>query len=175
MTDKQSTVIVSREQLEQFLGRMGSTEGRRQNRTELRALLEATPAQAVDVGEPVAWLCFDFEGGYEFTQDLELAEQWKKSLGEKYAECLTPLYRHAQPPAKSGPWEPLSGPGQIKPGDWLHFTVGGKFICTKAKEILEAGTHREEVVYNRSRNHYFITGMAVDGTSSHKGVMIAKR
>lgn len=89
-------------------------------------------------------------------------------------EAVVRNYRLAQPPTKSGPWEPLSAPGQIKPGDWLHFTVGGKFICTKAKEILEAGTHREEVVYNRSRNHYFITGMAVDGTSSHKAVMIDK-
>lgn len=48
-------------------------------------------------GEPFAWMCFDFEGGHDFTEDAERAERWRKSLGEKYKGCLTPLYRHAQP------------------------------------------------------------------------------
>src|SRR5690606_11764066 len=39
--------------------------------------------------------------------------------------------------------------------------------------VLQAGTEDEEVVYNRSKNHYFITSMVVDGSSSHKNVMVA--
>lgn len=61
---------------------------------ELRAIL-AQPAD--QQGEPFAWMCFDFEGGYDFTEDAERAERWLKSLGEKYKGCLTPLYSHAQP------------------------------------------------------------------------------
>lgn len=69
-------------------------------------------------------------------------------------------------------WTPLSAPGQIQPGDLLSFTVGGKPLCAKAKEVLFAGTDREEVIYRRRRNQYFNTAMALDGTSSHKGVLV---
>lgn len=69
-------------------------------------------------------------------------------------------------------WLPLRRPGQIQPGDYLSFTVGGKPLCVKAKEILFPGTDREEIIYRRRRNQYFITAMAVDGTSTHKGVMV---
>lgn len=67
---------------------------RGQAQAELRAIL-AQPAD--QQGEPFAWMCFDFEGGHDFTEDAERAERWRKSLGEKYKGCLTPLYRHAQP------------------------------------------------------------------------------
>jgi hypothetical protein len=57
MTDKQSTVVVSRELAERFChGHPSMTD-----QNELRTLLAATPEQAVDVGEPVAWL--DEESG----------------------------------------------------------------------------------------------------------------
>ena len=69
-------------------------------------------------------------------------------------------------------WVPLTAPGQIQPGDFLSFTVGGKALCAKAKQVLFAGTDREEIVYNRRQNHYFITAMAVAGTSSHKRVLV---
>jgi len=166
MTDKQ--IVVSRELAENFAYGFPTLKAQQ----ELRALL-AEPVEKQ--GEPFGYWRVPpgrpLQGMF-----LEYTEYSERDIrNDLDAGCsITKLYRQARPPAKSGPWEPLSAPGQIKPGDWLHFTVGGKFICTKAKEILEAGTHREEVVYNRSRNHYFITGMAVDGTSSHKGVMIAK-
>lgn len=80
----------------------------------------------------------------------------------------------AAPVQKDQVWHPLSGAGQISAGDWLCFTVGGKFFCVQAREILNAGTDREEIIYNRSKNHYFITSMAVSGESSHKGVMMAR-
>lgn len=46
-------------------------------------------------GEPVAWMNFDGEGGYDFTEDKETADRWKVSNGT-YADWLTPLYA-AQP------------------------------------------------------------------------------
>lgn len=62
--------------------------------------------------------------------------------------------------------------GQIKTGDVISLVCGDKHICTTAKEILNAGTNREEVIYNRKKNHYFITSMVLDGTSMHKHVFI---
>ncbi|MFJ3685553.1 hypothetical protein [Pseudomonas sp. NPDC090208] len=69
-------------------------------------------------------------------------------------------------------WAPLTGPGQIQEGDFLSFTVGGTPMSVKARMVLNAGTDREEVVYNRHRNFYFVTSMAVDGTSTHKNVFV---
>lgn len=69
-------------------------------------------------------------------------------------------------------WVPLVGAGQINPGDYLSFTLSGKPVCVKAQQVLATGTDREEVIYNRKRNHYFITAMALDGTSSHKDVYV---
>jgi hypothetical protein len=74
--------------------------------------------------------------------------------------------------AKASEWLPLLAPGQIQPGDFLSFTVGGKPVCAIARQVLFAGTDREEIVYNRQRNHYFITAMALDGTSTHKRVFV---
>lgn len=84
---------------------------------------------------------------------------------------LAQALEHAQQARLSG-WAPLAAPGQIKPGDHLSFTVSGRPICAIAQEVLFPGTDREEVVYNRQQNHYFITTMAVDCTSSHKHVFV---
>ena len=71
-------------------------------------------------------------------------------------------------------WMALTGPGQIKQGDMLRFKVGDSEIEAPAQLVLHEGTGREEIAYNRGKNHYFITGMAVDGTSSHKNVMVKR-
>lgn len=71
-------------------------------------------------------------------------------------------------------WVPLNRAGQIQAGDSFHCMMAGKFICAKAKLVLNSGTAREEIVYNRKKNHYFITSMVLDGTSSHKDVMVAE-
>ena len=69
-------------------------------------------------------------------------------------------------------WDALARAGQVKPGDHLSFTVGGTLICAPAALVLFPGTDREEIVYNRKKNHYFITSMALDGSSSHKCVHV---
>jgi hypothetical protein len=71
-------------------------------------------------------------------------------------------------------WEPLTSPGQVQLGDWLSFRVSGSHICARASLIIDPGTDREEIVYNVKKNHYFITSMAIDGTSTHKGVLVSK-
>ena len=38
--------------------------------------------------------------------------------------------------------------------------------------VIAPGDPKEEIIYNRGKNLYFITSMAVDGTSSHKNVMV---
>ena len=79
---------------------------------------------------------------------------------------------HDAEQAKTSGWTPLAAAGQVQPGDYLSFTVGGKPLCVKAKEVLFAGTDKEEIIYRRRRNQYFITSMALDGTSTHKGVWV---
>lgn len=67
-------------------------------------------------------------------------------------------------------WAPVTGPGQVKVGDRLRFTIGDKSYSERAKIILHAGTDKEEVIYNRKRNFYFITAMVMSGFSNHKNV-----
>lgn len=79
---------------------------------------------------------------------------------------------HDAEQAKVSGWTALAAPGQVQPGDYLSFTVGRTPLCVKAKEILFPGTDREGIIYRRRRNQYFITVMAINGTSTHKGVMV---
>lgn len=69
-----------------------------------------------------------------------------------------------------GQWKPVTGPGQVHHGDRLRFTVGDNQHQQRAKSILHWGTDREEVVYDKGRNFYFITSMVANGSSNHKGV-----
>ena len=105
------------------------------------------------------------EGLYTSTVTVERAEleQTKRELDQIKAESDTSA------------WQPLEATGQIKQGDWLSFTVAGSFFCVQAKLIIDPGTEKEEIVYNRQKNHYFVTSMAVDGTSTHKGVLVARQ
>ncbi|MFY0997602.1 hypothetical protein [Pseudomonas juntendi] len=92
-------------------------------------------------------------------------------------QCLcSPSKPSAEPsaPVERGTWLPLSAPGQIQEGDWLCFTVQGSFICARACLIIDPGTDKEEIVYNRKKNHYFCTDMAIAGTSNHKRVLVAR-
>lgn len=92
---------------------------------------------------------------------------------DEWNRRAAPIAQTAPHPEQSERWQSVTRPGQIDVGDWLSFTVGGCLICAKARDVLNPGTDREEVIYNRAKNYYFITRMAVDGSSSHKGVMRA--
>lgn len=77
----------------------------RQN--EIRAERDAALAElaALKGGrEPDAWRNFDGEGGYDYTDDEETAERWKKNNGARYADWVEPLY--LAPPAQASAWVP---------------------------------------------------------------------
>lgn len=64
----------------------------------------------------------------------------------------------------------LTAPGQIKPGDIIHCEFKGKPQRYRVKEVLYPGTYKEEILINKKKNLYFITSMAVDGSSWAKKV-----
>lgn len=64
----------------------------------------------------------------------------------------------------------LTAAGQIKCGDEIHCEYKGKLKKYTAIEVLNPGSDREEIVVNKKANIYFITSMAIDGTSWAKNV-----
>lgn len=96
MTDKQSTVVVSRELAEVLMNTTASSMAR----AELFALLAATPEQTVDVDEPAAYV------DSSCLRNLKMSgfESYSALLHSAQADMLShqriALYRHAQPPAK---------------------------------------------------------------------------
>jgi hypothetical protein len=69
-------------------------------------------------------------------------------------------------------WTPLNSAGQIQAGDFIRFNIGEAEFVERAAEILNSGSADEEVVYNKKRNYYFITSMALDGSSNHKNIQV---
>lgn len=103
MTDKQSTVVVSRAEIERLARKAevfddgtdgADAESARSVAQDLRALLAATPDQDVDLGEPVAYA--DPQAFINFTAGVATHE-WMWAFSDN---GLVPLYRHAQPPAQ---------------------------------------------------------------------------
>jgi hypothetical protein len=73
---------------------------------------------------------------------------------------------------RSREWQPVTGPGQVRKGDMLRFKIGDKRYDERAKQILHPGTDKEEVIYDKGRNFYFITAMVMSGFSNHKCVEV---
>ena len=67
-------------------------------------------------------------------------------------------------------WQPITGPGQVRIGDELYFTIGDEEFYESAKAILDPGTDKEEIIYNKRRNYYLITSMALANKGSQKNV-----
>lgn len=67
-------------------------------------------------------------------------------------------------------WRKVTGPGQVEVGARLRFNIGDKQFSERAKLILNAGTDKEEVIYDKGRNFYFITSCVMSGFSNHKNV-----
>jgi hypothetical protein len=83
---------------------------------------------------------------------------------------LRQLAAQRQPQDEREGWQRVTAPGQVKVGDKLRFTIGDKAYSEKAKLILNAGREGEEVIYDKSRNYYFITKCVLSGFSNHKNV-----
>ncbi len=77
--------------------------------------------------------------------------------------------------AVSPEWHSVTRAGQVKVGDKLRFKIGDKEYSQKAKLILRPGTDKEEVIYDKGRNFYFITSMVISGGSNHKQVEVLTR
>ena len=58
-------------------------------------------------------------------------------------------------------------PGMIREGDLLLLREKGKkeVFPVTAKIVLNGGTVREEIVFSKARNRYFILNMVLNGTS----------
>ena len=67
-------------------------------------------------------------------------------------------------------WMRITAPGQVKVGTKLRFNIGDKNYAETAKQILDPGTAKEEIIYNKRKNYYLITSMAINGTGSAKNV-----
>jgi len=78
------------------------------------------------------------------------------------------LAQHAAALQAANDWQPVTASGQVNVGDYISCTVGGVHVCSKVAQVIQPGTDREEVVYNLKKNFYFITAMAIAGTSTHK-------
>lgn len=72
-------------------------------------------------------------------------------------------------------WVRVTNAGQVKVGDKLKFNIGDREYRETAKQILNAGTDKEEVIYHMRENFYFITSMVVSGFSNHKCVEVLSR
>lgn len=72
--------------------------------------------------------------------------------------------------------ERLTDYGQIKEGDLIviNAVFAKKPFSSTVRVVIRGGTDEEEIVYNRSKNYYFITSMVLDGSSQVKEVLIVK-
>jgi hypothetical protein len=60
----------------------------------------------------------------------------------------------------------INEPGQLKKGDKIIIVrKNGMAQKERVKEVLNAGTEKEEIIYNKKRNYYFITKLMLDGKS----------
>ena len=70
----------------------------------------------------------------------------------------------------------MTAPGQIKKGMLIVLVLKteeldyGKFQYEKVKEVLNPGTDREEVIYRKKKNWYFITSNVLNGHSRNKEI-----
>jgi hypothetical protein len=67
-------------------------------------------------------------------------------------------------------WQRITKPGQVNVGTKLRFTIGDDRYSATARLILDAGTDREEIIYNKRQNYYLITSMAIENKGSQKNV-----
>jgi hypothetical protein len=72
----------------------------------------------------------------------------------------------------SGGWLPITAPGQVAVGDKLKFTIGEAEYRETVKQNLDPGTDKEELIYNKRRNYYLITSMAIANKGSQKNVRV---
>lgn len=137
-----------------------------------RELAERKPASIGDDPE-FRDLVDNFAGEVRIGFDSDDIERAKKRLiayidGRSAGTAPAPTVEAP----RSREWQPVTGPGQVRKGDKLRFKIGDKAYNESAKLILNPGTNKEEVIYDKGRNFYFITAMVMSGFSNHKCVEV---
>jgi hypothetical protein len=93
------------------------------------------------------------------------------ALSDEGPKCVAFIRKLARDGSShAATWQPITQPGQVKLGDKLRFNIGDEKYGETAKVILYPGTDREEIIYNKSRNFYLITSMAIQNKGSQKNV-----
>lgn len=54
-------------------------------------------------------------------------------------------------------WQSMTDYGQVKVGDFISFFIGDDHFDERVKFILNAGSDREELIYNKEKNYYVIS------------------
>lgn len=93
-------------------------------------------------------------------------------IGElrEFAAALLARPPRAVKSAEPTGWKRITAPGQVKVGDKLRFTIGDSAYRETVKQILDPGTDREELIYNKRMNYYVITKNAMTDFGSSKNV-----
>lgn len=65
-------------------------------------------------------------------------------------------------------WQDMTGYGQVKVGDFISFFIGDHHFGEKVKIVLNAGTDREELIYNKKKNYYVICKNVLTGFGNVK-------
>lgn len=60
-------------------------------------------------------------------------------------------------------WQDMTGYGQVKAGDFISFFIGDTHYDERVVEVLDAGTDREELIYNKKKNFYVISKNVLTG------------
>lgn len=65
-------------------------------------------------------------------------------------------------------WQDMTGYGQVKVGDFISFFIGEQHFDERVKEVLNPGTEREELIYNKKKNYYVISKNVLTGFGNVK-------
>lgn len=117
--------------------------------------LDALPSRASLV--PAGWI----------SSGMHLITQEEARLAKVAGIDVYPVFKVKE---QATEWRQLTNTGQVSAGDEVRFRIGHESFTEFVNGVLHEGTDREEVVYDGSRNFYFITSMVLAGKSNHKGV-----
>jgi hypothetical protein len=140
----------------------------------MKGFADGKRASNLQAGEPVGELIAS-----DMAIALHYPEHWDTAAYPTVMDALAEVIAyfqcssedHQAEAQQSKPdWQRITKPGSVKIGDKLRFTIGDDKYSETAKLILNAGTDKEEIIYNRRKNYYLITSMAIENKGSQKNV-----
>lgn len=122
---------------------------------------DAARLSAIFAALPLDYFCAAFDVPPPPDNALRDFSVWAKSVIDAHIDART---------KDVADWKPISAPGQVNVGAKLRFTIGDEKFSETAKQILNAGVETEEIIYNKRKNYYLITSMAIQNKGSQKNV-----